>query len=219
MGGEVSRFSANMIKLIWSSTQILQFLLKPCPQVDAIYVLVSIPPSAPLSATNSPFLLMTNQNQTNPAPHPQNQPPDSGSVYGSQRQQLWLSLHRSHRVRFCVSSVFCLPSKERSGSIDLSRRIKIFVTATILNSWAKILPREHIFSGHLKILEDFCTRCCSHNTGFYGNKILNKNLDLTQDFPNKILFRFLCEQNLVQKSSKIFKWPDVFSWQNLSSRF
>ena len=66
--------------------------------------------SAPLPATKSPFLLMTNKNQTSPAPHPQNQPPDSGSVRGSQRQQLWLSLHRSHRVRFVfqVFSVFCL---------------------------------------------------------------------------------------------------------------
>ena len=97
------------------------------------------------------LLLMTNHNQTHPAPHPQNQPPDSSSVDGPQRQQLWLSLHRSHRVRFCVSSIFCLSPKERSGVIDLPRRIKIFVTAAILKSWAKILPREHI-SGHLKIL-------------------------------------------------------------------
>ena len=37
MGGEVSSFSASMIKLIWGSTQILQLLLKPCPQVDAMY--------------------------------------------------------------------------------------------------------------------------------------------------------------------------------------
>ena len=65
MGGEVSRFSASMIKLIWSSTQILQLLLKPCPQVDAMYwfrFLLLL-----LSATKSPFLLMTNQNQTSPA--------------------------------------------------------------------------------------------------------------------------------------------------------
>ena len=27
--------------------------------------------------------------------------------------------------------------------------------------------------------------------GSYGNKILYKNLDLTQDFPNKISFHFL----------------------------
>ena len=40
------------------------------------------------SSQQSPFLLMTNQNQTSPAPHPQNQPPDSGSVLKSQRQQL-----------------------------------------------------------------------------------------------------------------------------------
>ena len=73
MGGEVSRFSANMIKLIWSSTQILQLLLKrPSPGR-----LVSISPPAPLPVTKSPFLLMTIQNQTRPAPYPQNQPPDA----------------------------------------------------------------------------------------------------------------------------------------------
>ena len=33
------------------------------------------------------------------------------------------------------------------------------------------------------------------NTGFYGDKILHKNLDLTQDFPNKILFHFLKERS------------------------
>ena len=48
-------------------------------------------------ATKSPFLLMTNQNITSPAPHHQNQPPDFGSVHESQQQQLRLSLHRSYR--------------------------------------------------------------------------------------------------------------------------
>ena len=45
---------------------------------------------------------------------------------------------------------------------------------------------------------------CTGKGGSYGNKILYKNLDLTQDFPNKISFhflgRFLWEQKLVQKS-------------------
>ena len=49
------------------------------------------------------------------------------------------------------------------------------------------------------------------NTAFYGGKILYKNLDLTQDSPNKILFHFLWEQNLVQKSWKIFRWPEMCS--------
>ena len=53
-------------------------------------------------ATKSPFLLMTNQNTTSPALHHQNQPPDSGSVHESQRRQLRLSLHRSHRLTCCV---------------------------------------------------------------------------------------------------------------------
>ena len=53
-------------------------------------------------ATKSPFLLMTNQNTTSPALHHQNQPPDSGSVHESQQQQLWLSLHRSHRHTYAA---------------------------------------------------------------------------------------------------------------------
>ena len=47
--------------------------------------------------------------------------------------------------------------------------------------------------------------------GFYGDKILYKNLDLTQDFPNKILFHFLWEQNLVQNLPTIFRWPEMCS--------
>ena len=49
------------------------------------------------------------------------------------------------------------------------------------------------------------------DTRFYGDKILYKNLDLTQDFPNKIFFHFLWEQNLVQNLPKIFRWPEMCS--------
>ena len=68
-----------------------------CPQADAMYwfsllLLLLAPP-----VTKRPFLLMTNKKQISPAPHPQNQPIDSGSVHESQWQQLWLPLHRSHR--------------------------------------------------------------------------------------------------------------------------
>ena len=83
-------------------------------------------------ATKSPFLLMTNQNTTNPALHHQNQ---SGSIHESQQQQLWLSLHRSHRhtcgVSFWYKSALQF-SVERSGTTtDLFRRPKIFVKAAI----------------------------------------------------------------------------------------
>ena len=51
-------------------------------------------------------------------------------------------------------------------------------------------------------------RFTTYYTGFYGDdKILYKNLDLTQDFPNKILSHFLREQNL----PKIFRWPGMCS--------
>ena len=49
---------------------------------------------------------MTNQNTTSPALHHQNQPPDSGLVHESQRRQLRLSLHRSHRNTCCVCFCF-----------------------------------------------------------------------------------------------------------------
>ena len=85
-------------------------------------------------ATKSPFMLMTNQNTTSPALHHQNQPPDSGSVHKSQRQQLRLFLHRSHShtccVRFCLESVLRFPV-ETSGAVEMSRRTKIFVKAAI----------------------------------------------------------------------------------------
>ena len=80
-------------------------------------------------------------------------------------------------------------------------------------------PACFVFNGYLLIyctspqltITIYSSRCkfCSSalvysNTGFYGEKILYKNLDLAQDSPNKILFhfleRFLWKQNLVQKS-------------------
>ena len=73
-------------------------------------------------ATKSPFLLMTDQNTTSPSLHHQNQPPDSGSEHESQRRQLRLSLHRSHRHACCVC--FCLEcftiSEERRGEVSVS---------------------------------------------------------------------------------------------------
>ena len=43
----------------------------------------------------------------------------------------------------------------------------------------------------------------------YGNKILYKNLDLTQDFPNKISFHFLWVKMLPKNLPKIFRWPEM----------
>ena len=155
MGGEVSRFSACMIKLIWNSTQIvqlLQSLLFPC----RYHVLIFPRPIAPLPATKSLFLLMTNQNQTSPVPLPQNQLPDSRSVQESQQQQLGyrcIAVTAVHAMCVFVWSVLRFPV-ERSGTIVLSHRPKIFVTAAIPISWAKIMPRRHIF-GHLKIFKEF----------------------------------------------------------------
>ena len=45
--------------------------------------------------------------------------------------------------------------------------------------------------------------------GSYGNKILYKNLDLTQDFSNKISFHFLWVKMLPKNLPKIFRWPEM----------
>ena len=50
---------------------------------------------------------------------------------------------------------------ERSGTTDLSRHSKIFVTADTSKSCAKILSRGHI-SGHLKILGGFVDDIFTH---------------------------------------------------------
>ena len=45
--------------------------------------------------------------------------------------------------------------------------------------------------------------------GSYGNKILYKNIDLTQDFPNKISFHFLSVKMLPKNLPRIFRWPEM----------
>ena len=40
-------------------------------------------------------------------------------------------------------------------------------------------------------------------------QLLVQNLDLGQDFPNKILFNFLCVKMLPKKSPKAFRWPEM----------
>ena len=45
--------------------------------------------------------------------------------------------------------------------------------------------------------------------GSYGNKILYKNLDLTQDFPNKISFHFSWVKMLPKNLPRIFRWPEM----------
>ena len=61
---------------------------------------------------------------------------------------------------------------------------------------------------------DFMSRFCQDvktgpKGGSYGNKILYKNLDLTQDFPNKLSFHFLWVKMLPKNLSKIFRWPEM----------
>ena len=63
---------------------------------------------------------------------------------------------------------------------------------------------SEIFYGGQKLHKYFCS---SRVLG--RNEILYKNLDLAQDFPNKILFHFLLVKMLPKNSSKIFRWPEM----------
>ena len=89
-----------------------------------------------------------------------------------------------------------------------------------------VLPPQDFREGcHLKILgQDFVKRArfqpsenlgkilgniFTHKKGgSYGNN-LYKNLDLTQDFPNKISFHFLWVKMLPKNLPKIFRWPEM----------
>ena len=72
---------------------------------------------------------------------------------------------------------------ERSGAIGVSRHPKIFVTAAISKSWAKILPRGHI-SGHFKISGDFFAKIFNHKKvkQSLGGQILGKVKSFGQHF-------------------------------------
>ena len=63
----------------------------------------------------------------------------------------------------------------------------------------------HMYNGNVK-QNPQCVESCG---GSYGNKILYKNLDLTQDFPNKISFHFLWVKMLPKNLPKIFRWPEM----------
>ena len=111
---------ACVIKPIIGSTQILQLQQPLSPgRCHVFWAGVSTPWQLWFLllhlATKIPFRLMTNQNQTSPDPHPQNQPPDSGSVHEPQRQQLRLSLHRSHSLEI-------LPREHISGHLKILGR-------------------------------------------------------------------------------------------------
>ena len=65
---------------------------------------------------------------------------------------------------------------------------------------------------------DFSLKNISLSTGFfprkggsYGSKTLYKNIDLTQDFSNKISFHFLSVKMLSKNLPKIFRWPEMCS--------
>ena len=83
-----------------------------------------------------------------------------------------------------------------------------------------LLPSGNPFKCHEEVLyfqllispkrfDIFSPRLGDAQGGSYGNKILYKNLDLTQDFPNKISFHFLWVKMLPKNLPKIFRWPEM----------
>ena len=87
--------------------------------------------------------------------------------------------------------------------------IYMFNTAKRLSSSALLTQRG---VGHLlffSIAVRFLSFFCPSKGGSYGNKILYKNLDLTQDFPNKISFHFLWVKMLPKNLPKTFRWPEM----------
>ena len=57
-----------------------------------------------------------------------------------------------------------------------------------------------------------------YSTNSYGNKIVYKNLDFTQDFPNKISFHFLWVKMLPKNLPKIFRWPEMCPLDKILTR-
>ena len=90
---------------------------------------------------------MTNQNATSPALHHQNHLPDSGSVHESQRRQLWLSLHRSHRhtccVCFCLECFTIFREKRRSLSVRPPATKSPFLLMTNQNTTSPALHQQN----------------------------------------------------------------------------
>ena len=72
--------------------------------------------------------------------------------------------------------------------------------------WVKMLPKNlpKIFRW-----PEMCPLGKIALGGSYENKILYKNLDLTQDFPNKISVHFLWVKMLPKNLPKIFRWPEM----------
>ena len=126
------------------------------------------PPTARPPATKSPFLLVTNRNQTSPASHSQNQSPDSGRLCTRATAAAALAIAASQSAPYMLCAFLVVSvlrfSVERSGAIDVSRRPKSFVTADISKSWAKILPRGQ---AHFRPSENLGRFFCEH---FYPKK-------------------------------------------------
>ena len=82
-----------------------------------------------------------------------------------------------------------------------------------LSDWEGVVSTERLTAIILDALpaEKYSTdlKNLGNKGGYYGNKILYKNLDLTQDFPNKISFHFLWVKILPKNLSKIFRWPEM----------
>ena len=117
------------------------------------------------------------------------------------------SSRTSKYVVFCC----CLHIKSRSDLYSVPSNIRTGPTdANAFRGHRLTTPKGYTYDAY-KTRNILLKKLLDRNTGFYGDKILYKNLDLTQDSPNKILFNFLWEQNLVQDLPKIFRWSEMCS--------
>ena len=115
---------------------------------------------------------MTNQNTTSPALHHQNQPPDSGSVHESQRRQLRLSLHRSHRntccLCFCLRVFYNFRGEKRRSLYCSSSSHQKSVSANDKSKHNKPSPSPLITRTNLLTL----ALCMSHSSSSFGYRCI-----------------------------------------------
>ena len=105
-----------------------------------------------------------------------------------------------------VSQAICSVDSDAEGEASYRKR----------QGGVAIIPWERRYGKYKVILYPnihdgwmFSPFSSSSKGGSYGNKILYKNLDLTQDFPNKISFHFLWVKMLPKNLPKIFRWPEM----------
>ena len=118
----------------------------------------------------------------------------------------------SSRTTNYVVCCYCLYIKSRSDLCSVPSNIRTGPTDASAFRGHRLTTQKGYTYAAYKTRNISLKKLLDRNTRYYGDKILSKNLDLTQDFPNKILFHSLWEQNLVQNLPKIFRSPEMYSF-------